>query len=151
MIYEYDQEMIDGAESDDADEIKMNEKRLMKTFEALGIQHQSYMQVQGQIEDEKEMSLQFQILSENPSQSEPYILETIKIGKPIMKQEPQQAKPEEKKEGDIELSSDGLLIQDEQENGEFTSAKKPKKRKVPAEEAKTSSSVKSSPQKRQKV
>ena len=148
MIYEHDQEIVDGADSDDAAEIKMNENRLVKTFEALGIQHQSYMQVQGQIEGEKEMSLQFQILSDSATQStEPYTLETVKIGVPIKKAS-EKPKPEEKKEGDIELSSDGLLIQDEQENGEFTSAKKPRKRKVPAEEAKTSSSVNSPPQKK---
>lgn len=47
MIYEHDQEMVDGADSDDLAEIKMNENRLSKTMDALGIQHQSYMQVQG--------------------------------------------------------------------------------------------------------
>ena len=37
MIYEFDEEMLEGADSDDADEIKMNENRLKKTFKALGV------------------------------------------------------------------------------------------------------------------
>lgn len=37
MIYEFDEEMLEGADSDDADEIKMNENRLKKTFKTLGI------------------------------------------------------------------------------------------------------------------
>ena len=52
------------------------------------------------------MSLLFQILSDSSTQStEPYTLETVKIGVPI-KKAAEKPKPEEKKEGDIELSSD---------------------------------------------
>ena len=36
MIYEFDEEM---SESEDADEILMNQNRLKKTFEALGVQN----------------------------------------------------------------------------------------------------------------
>ena len=45
IIYEYDQEMIDANDEDDADEIKMNENRLKKCFTDLKIAHQSMILV----------------------------------------------------------------------------------------------------------
>lgn len=39
IIYEYDQEMIDAKDEDDADEILMNQNRLKKSFNDLKIQH----------------------------------------------------------------------------------------------------------------
>lgn len=98
------------------------------------------MQAQG-LGDGGEIGVLVQVLVDQNLASE-HVVETIKIGKPIQKKE--EAKKEEQK-GDIELSSDGLLIQDLGNNGEFSTAKPAKKRKILAEEAKTSSSVKSSP------
>jgi hypothetical protein len=39
IIYEYDQEMVDENDPDDAVEIKMNEKRLTKSLSELNIKH----------------------------------------------------------------------------------------------------------------
>ena len=90
--------------------------------------------------------MQFQIL-ENKDLKDKFKVETIKIGVPIKKKEPEvEEQKKEEKNGDIELSSDGLLIQDDEANGEFAKAKKPRRRKV--EEAKTDES---SPKKRQKI
>lgn len=52
IIYEYDQEAVDGAgdDEDELAEIKTNEKRLLKTFTEVKAIHQSIIQVQGAVE-----------------------------------------------------------------------------------------------------
>lgn len=43
ILYEYDQEIIDENDPDDAADIKMNERRLTKTLSELNIHHQSVL------------------------------------------------------------------------------------------------------------
>jgi len=45
ILYEYDQDMIDDNDPDDAAEIKMNAGRLDKTLTDLKVVHQSCVQV----------------------------------------------------------------------------------------------------------
>jgi hypothetical protein len=43
IIYEHDQQMVDDNDPDDEDEIKMNQKRLLKTLADLKFKNQSFL------------------------------------------------------------------------------------------------------------
>ena len=115
IVYEYDQEMVDANDEDDADEIKMNENRLKKCFTDLKIVHQSMILVQGATKDSSDSSIQYLIL-ENKDAEVPFKLDVIKKGIPSAKPAPKKAPEEEKKESaadkakndHVDISSDEL-------------------------------------------
>ena len=97
IIYEYDQEMIDANDEDDADEIKMNENRLKKCFTDLKIAHQSMILVQGATKDSPDSSIQYLIIEDQES-AVPVKVDIIKKGIPSKKPPPKKVQEEEKKE-----------------------------------------------------
>ena len=72
--------MIDADDEDDADEIRMNENRLKKTFADLKICNQSMLLIQGATAESQDVSFQFSIL-ENKELENTFKVEFIKKGK----------------------------------------------------------------------
>lgn len=88
IIYEYDKEVVDGADDDEdeLEEIKINEKRLLKTFSEVKVLHQSIIQVQGAVSkaepeasETREANFYIQIL-ENKELGAPLMCEILKKG-----------------------------------------------------------------------
>ena len=76
--------MVDDADEDDADEIKMNQNRLKKCFKDLKITHQSTILVQGATKDSSDSSIQYLIVEDIESK-EPAKITVIKKGDPTKK------------------------------------------------------------------
>lgn len=146
IIYEYDQDMVDENDPDDAAEIKMNEKRLAKSLSELNIGHQSVLQVQGltksEAADPQESSILLQLF-ENKDMQEPFTVDLIKRGtapKPAPATKPVTAPKKPSEETKVDISSDEC----EETEKDFTPKPKlPKKRKADTEDDKNT--------KRQKV
>ena len=119
--------MIDAADEDDADEIRMNENRLKKTFADLKICNQSMLLAQGATAESQDASFQFSIL-ENKELENTFKVDVIKKGKltdkAIQKPQEEEAKASAapknprtiEKAGDnqVDLSSDDDVMMHDQ-------------------------------------
>jgi len=112
IIYEYDQEIVDDNDPDDAAEIKMNEKRLAKSLSELNIEHQSVLQVQGlaksETAEQQESSILLQLF-ENKEMQDLFSVNLIKKGaapKLAPAAKPIPAPKKQTEETKVDISSD---------------------------------------------